>query len=84
MMAVSEEYAQALVDIDSYQQMLDEIIVALGSLGLSPSEIVGEIERLEAKVAKLEAALEEIGTSPFTDEHARIIARAALKEDSDE
>lgn len=36
-------------EIDDYQQRQDEIIVALGSKGLSPSEIVPEIERLLAE-----------------------------------
>ena len=35
-------------EVDEYQQYQDEIIVALGSKGLLPSEIVKEIERLTA------------------------------------
>ena len=38
-----------------------------------------EIERLTAENAKLRGALDEIRTSPFTDDHARTIARAALE-----
>jgi hypothetical protein len=37
-------------DVECYQQREDEIIVALGSLGLLPSEIVPTIKRLEAVV----------------------------------
>ena len=38
------------VEADSYQQYEDEIIVALGSLGILPSEIVARIEKLEEVV----------------------------------
>ena len=34
----------------------------------------------DGEIAKLRAALDEIRTSPFTDDHARTIARAALKD----
>ena len=40
-------------EIDEYQQREDEIIVALGSSGILPSEIVKEIERLTTTADKL-------------------------------
>jgi len=45
-------------DVDAYQQHEDEIIVALGSRGILPSDIVKEIERLAARNELLEAVLE--------------------------
>lgn len=38
--------------VDELQQQHDEIIVALGSKGILPSEIVSEIKRLSAEVTK--------------------------------
>ena len=44
-------------DVDAYQQILDEIIVSLGSLGISRSAVVSEVKLLKARNEKLEAVL---------------------------
>ena len=47
------EVKRLTAEVDEYQQQQDEIIVALGSSGILPSEIVKEIERLTAEVSRL-------------------------------
>jgi len=46
--------------VDELQQQQDEIIVALGSKGILPSEIVSEIKRLSAEGARKQAQLDSI------------------------
>lgn len=46
---VSKDCKEACEAIEAYQQHEDEIIVALGSKGLLPSEIVSEINRVSAE-----------------------------------
>ena len=52
--AAHDELSLLSADIDEYQQQQDEIIVALGSAGLLPSEIVDAIKRLSAENKRLE------------------------------
>ena len=46
-------------DTDHYQQLLDEIIVALGSKGLSPNQVIPEIKRLKEALDNHERAYGE-------------------------
>lgn len=55
-----KEIERLTAEVDEYQQYQDEIIVALGSKGLLPSEIVKEIERLTAEVSRYHEALNYI------------------------
>jgi SMC interacting uncharacterized protein involved in chromosome segregation len=50
MATLKEEIATIEEEAEYLQQQLDEIIVALGSRGIQPSEIVGEILALRAQL----------------------------------
>ena len=53
-----KENERLTAEVDEYQQREDEIIVALGSSGILPSEIVKEIERLTAEGKRKDAVIE--------------------------
>ena len=55
-----KEIERLEAEIDAYQQRDDEIIVALGSKGILPSEIVAEIERLEGENRMLKDILNQL------------------------
>ena len=64
-------------DVDEYQQQQDEIIIALGSAGLLPSEIVDAVKRLSAENERQK----HINTTHL-EEHQRLVAENERLTDS--
>jgi uncharacterized protein with von Willebrand factor type A (vWA) domain len=81
----AKEIERRTAERDTAEAILEQLQNKFAAVTADNEMLRDELEQQYARVEKLEAALEEIGTSPFTDEHARIIARAATEQgESDE
>lgn len=62
-----KQQCEASEDVDRYQQREDEVIVALGSRGILPSEIVAEVKRLRAGLEWIPWSEDDERPRPHTD-----------------